>query len=270
MIKKIISIFLIAFTTNVFALAQTPPKPLAQCAQQSPYGLPVAKTQGPIICRHAYVTLNDTKAKLPVWVSYTLTPANAIGCIARSNKFSPDESLPRGQRAELVDYEKSGYDIGHMAPNGDMSFDQIAEYESFILTNMSPQAASINRGSWKLLETSIRGWAVQRNHSYVIYTGPVYKYNNPTIGPNSVIIPNGFYKIAIDTATHEVAGWVFPNYGNPGNDLTKPRTSVKDISALTGITFYYPPNARELPAYQIWTVDYKKLTQSKRSECSLN
>ena len=62
----------------------------------------------------------------------------------------------------------------------------------------------------------------------------------------------------------------FRNYGNLGNNLTKLRTSVRDISTLTGITFYYPANARELPRYKIWSVDYKKLTLAKRSECAIN
>lgn len=264
--KKYILTVLLSFSNVVQAAS---PLPLSHCVNQAPYGFPTNQHVGPTICRHAYVTQNDIKARLPKWVSYTLTPENAIGCVKRSNRFTPDTSLPKGQRAELADYEHSGYDIGHMAPNGDMSFNQVVENESFILTNMSPQRPSINRGSWKLLETNIRGWAVQRNHSYVIYTGPLYTYTNPTIGPNRVIVPHGFYKIVVDTSTKEVAGWVFPNQGNPGKDLSRLRESVAQISKLSGITFFYPQGATELPAEQSWDIDYKKLTSSKKSECSI-
>jgi DNA/RNA endonuclease G (NUC1) len=40
---------------------------------------------------------------------------------------------------------------------------------------MAPQAGSLNRGIWKLLETNVRGWAVQLNQVYTIYVGGVYK-----------------------------------------------------------------------------------------------
>ena len=47
----------------------------------------------------------------------------------------------------------TGYDKGHAAPDGDLSWSQQVEYESFLMTNMYPQHGSLNRGIWKLLET---------------------------------------------------------------------------------------------------------------------
>ena len=173
--KKFISIAaLMLFTTATHAWEQWAPLPVAQCQSQAPYGFPQTKKPGVAICRHAYVTLNDTAARIPVWVSYTLQPKNALGCVPRSNGFAPDQSIPKGSRAELSDYAKSGYDIGHVAPNGDMSFDDQAEKESFLLTNMYPQLPGLNRGIWKLLETATRGWAVQRNHTLLVYVGAFY------------------------------------------------------------------------------------------------
>jgi endonuclease G len=68
------------------------------------------------------------------------------------------------------------------------------------MTNMSPQAGSLNRGIWKLLETSVRGWVVQRNQSYTIYVGGVYDANDPKIG-QGVVVPHGFYKIVVNNQT---------------------------------------------------------------------
>jgi DNA/RNA endonuclease G (NUC1) len=94
--KKLLSILAITlFATTAQAWEQWPPQAIASCQVHAPYGFPKAKTQGVGICRHAYVTLNDTEAKIPVWVSYTLTPQNALGCVKRSNGFAPDQSLPK-------------------------------------------------------------------------------------------------------------------------------------------------------------------------------
>lgn len=265
--KYILLLLAASFTLSAEAWDQVAPYPIEKCQVQSPYGFPQTSKQGVAICRAGYVTLNDTTAKLPVWVSYTLYPEYALGCVPRSNGFAPDQSLPKGSRAELVDYARSGYDIGHVAPNADMSsFDQF-EKESFLLTNMVAQLPGLNRSTWKLLETSVRGWTVQRDHPYVIYAGPIYNQADKTIGVNNVVVPHAFFKIAIDTTTNEVAGFIFPHQAGLGNDLTKVRAPIAQIQQLTGITFAYPANAVELPLNQLWPVDFGALTKAKQAKC---
>ena len=265
---KYILLTLMMFTfQQAQAWDQVAPYPIENCGIQSPYGFPQSVKQGVPICRLSYLTLNDTDAKLPIWVSYTLYPEYALGCVPRSNAFAADQSLIKGMRAELADYAKSGYDIGHVAPNADMSsFDQ-SEKESFLLTNMFPQIPGLNRGIWKLLETSVRGWATQLGHPLVVYAGPLYGPGDKQIGANRVVVPHAFYKIVIDTTTNEVAGFLFPHIGNQGNDLTKVRAPISQIQQLSGVTFSYPANASELPMNQLWPVDYGVLTKAKQAKC---
>jgi len=266
--KKLLSILAITlFATTAQAWEQWAPLPPAQCQAQAPYGFPQTKKPGMAICRHAYVTLNDPAARIPVWVSYTLTPQNALGCVPRSNGFAPDQSIPKGQRAELSDYAKSGYDIGHVAPNGDMSFNDRAEKESFLLTNMYPQLPGFNRGIWKLLETATRGWAVQRGHTLVVYVGAIYGAGDKTIGDNKVVVPHMFYKIVTDTVTGEVMAFAFKHEGGQGNDLVPMRVSLDAVEKASGVAFAFPANAKEVPGGQIWAVDYGALTNAKRAKC---
>jgi endonuclease G len=146
------------------------------------------------------------------------------------------------------------------------------EYESFLMTNMYPQHGSLNRGIWKLLETSVRGWAVQTNQSYTIFVGAMYGGGDPTIG-NGVIVPHGYYKIVVNNNTKQVAGWRFPHtkpYVNLGNDLTKFRVTVADIQKEAGVKYALPPNFKEVQPGQEWPVDYGALTQAKRAKCGKN
>jgi len=271
--KKLLSILaLTLFATAAQAWEQWPPLPINACNVQAPYGFPKASrgdlmNNSQAICRHAYVTLHDNVAKIPVWVSYTLQPQNALGCVPRSNGFMADNSLPKGKRAELTDYAKSGYDIGHVAPNGDMSFDDRAEKESFLLTNMYPQLPGLNRGIWKLLETATRGWAVQRGHPIVVYVGAIYGPGDKTIGASQVVVPRMFYKIVTDTVTGEVMAFAFKHEGGQGNDLVKVRASLDAIEKASGVAFSFPANAKEVPLTQIWPVDYGALTNAKRAKC---
>ena len=267
---KFILLILLALTAQYsYAWEQSPPLPVTQCQAQVPFGFPTTSKQGIMICRIGYVTLNDTAAKLPVWVSYILTPANAIGCVARSDNYTSDKSLTKELRADPNDYAKSGYDMGHMGPADDFQWNDDVQHESFILSNMAPQLPGLNRGIWKLLETSINGWVVQRNHSYIIYVGPIYDTKDKSIGIDKVIIPHSFYKIIIDTTTNEIAGFLFPHTGKLDNDLTKLRSPIANIEKLTRVKFKYPKKSKELPLTDNWPVDFGYLTKFKQEACKI-
>lgn len=258
---------LILLSSQAFAWDQRAPLPVAQCGVHSPYGF--AATQRPTqpICREAYLVAYDAPVKIPAYVAYTLLPQNALGCFPRTNAFVADQSVPNG--ATPSDYAGTGYDKGHAAPDGDLSWSQIVEYESFLMTNMYPQHGSLNRGIWKLLETSVRGWAVQLNQPFTIYVGAFYGAGNETIG-RGVIVPHGYYKIVINNQTGAVAGWAFPHtkpYQNLGNDLTKFRVPVAQIQQQAGVQYKFPPNAQEVPPGREWPVDYGALTNAKRAKC---
>lgn len=269
--KKLLLAFALVVTSlSSFSWTQRAPFPLEQCQVHSPYGFPQLQKQVVALCQQAYLSVYDPAAKIPAVVAYTLLPQNALGCYPRTNAFVTNQFVQNGPRPD--DYAGTGYDKGHAAPDGDLSWDQQVEYESFLMTNMFPQHGSLNRGIWKLLETSVRGWAVQLNNNFTIYVGAIYNQNDKKIG-NGVIVPNGYYKIVINNNTGAVAGWGFPHtqpYVNLGNDLTKFRVSVAQLQQASGVTFAFPPNARELPVGQEWPVNFGDLTKAKRAKCGAN
>lgn len=269
--KKFLFALLLAATSLAQAWDQRVPLPVDACKVHSPYGF--AQTQRAVqpICREAYLVAYDAPVKIPAYVAYTLLPQNALGCFPRTNAFVSDASL-NGTGARPDDYAATGYDKGHAAPDGDLSWSQQVEYESFLMTNMYPQHGSLNRGIWKLLETSIRGWAVQQNQSFTIFVGAFYGQGDLTIG-KGVIVPHGFYKIVINNQTGQVAGWAFPHtkpYVNLGNNLTKFRLPIAEIEKAAGVKYAYPANAKEVQPGQEWLVDYGKLTNAKRAKCGAN
>lgn len=265
--NKLVAAFLVALIPNVYAWDQRQPLPLEQCQVHSPYGFAQIQRTVQPICREAYLVAYDAHAKIPAYVAYTLFPQNALGCWPRTNAFVADQSIQGG--ATPQDYAGTGYDKGHAAPDGDLSWGQQVEYESFLMTNMYPQHGSLNRGIWKLLETSVRGWAVQQNRAFTIYVGAFYGAGDDYIG-NGVIVPHGYYKIIINNNTGAVAGWAFPHtkpYVNLGNDLTKFRVPVAQIQQQAGVQFKFPANAKELQPGTEWPVDYNALTNAKRVTC---
>ena len=265
--KIIVAVSILLVSLNSYAWTQRTPLAVAQCSVHVPYGLAsTAKTLRPI-CRQAYLVEYDALAKIPNNVSWTVTPDRVLGCIARTNAFVADASIVGGPTPD--DYVGSGYDKGHVAPDGDQSWDQQVEFESFLMTNMFPQAGSLNRGIWKILETSVRGWTYQLNQNFTIYAGAIYSSTDKKIG-NGVVVPHAYYKIVINNSTGEIAGWYFPHtapYPNLGNDLTVFRKSIADIQKEAGITYKYPAKAKELAPGKEWPVDFGALTKAKQVKC---
>jgi endonuclease G len=265
--KKLLLIVLLAVTGLVQAWEQRAPNPVQACAIHSPYGFAQTQRTAVPICREAYLVAYDAPVKIPVYVAYTLLPQNALGCFPRTNAFVADQSVQGGARPD--DYAGTGYDKGHAAPDGDLSWSAQVEYESFLMTNMYPQAGSLNRGIWKLLETSVRGWAVQTNQSYTIFVGAFYSQGDKTIG-NGVVVPHGYYKIVVNNNTKQIAGWAFPHvapYPNLGNDLRVFRKPIAQIEQESGVDFKFPVGAVELQPGQEWPVDFGALTNAKRAKC---
>jgi len=268
--KRILALLVLAVSLSAQAWDQRAPNPPQACAVHSPYGFATVKRPVQPICREAYLVAYDAPVKIPAYVAYTLLPQNALGCFPRTNAFVADQSVQGGARPD--DYAGTGYDKGHAAPDGDLSWSAQVEYESFLMTNMYPQHGSLNRGIWKLLETAVRGWTVQLNQPYTIYVGAFYGPGDESIG-NGVVVPHGFYKIVINNQTKQIAGWAFPHtkpYVNLGNDLTKFRLPVSQIEITAGVKFAYPAGARELQPGQEWPVDYGALTNAKRAKCGKN
>jgi len=264
------ALLVLSYCSSSNAWTQRDPLPAAQCSEHAIYGAPVAKKTLTQICRQAYLVGYDADSKIPEYVEWTLTPDHALGCVTRSNAFTADNSVKGGATPD--DYTKTGYDKGHMAPDGDQSWDQQVEYESFLMTNMTPQAGSLNRGIWKLLETSFRGWVVQGNTNYTAISGAVYDNTDKKIG-NGVVVPHAFFKVVFNDKTGEYAGWEFPHvapYPNLGNDLTKFRKPVKDIMTESNIIIMLPKNGKELAPGKEWSVDFGQLTSAKKTKCGAN
>lgn len=256
-----------AFSFNVYAQAQDDPLPLKACETYIPFGQPrVSNQDTTLICRQAYVLEHDNKAKIPEWVAYVLTPEKATGCEKRLKAFKSDRFLPADKRAEIKDYAKSGYDMGHIANSADMSWDINVARQSFILSNMTPQKPAFNRGIWKKLEDQTRAWAIDRSHNILIYSGPIYnRVQDKTIGTNMVTVPNGFYKILIDLDTKEVMPFVFKHEEGKGS-LNQYLTSLAQVQKESKIVFPMPKQVKYSDT--IWEARTHNASKVKSEVCA--
>lgn len=197
-------------------------------------------------------------SKTPLWVAEVLTPARLSQKIPREDSFHEEGRVKAVHRATLADYRGSGYDRGHMAPNADMPT-KAAQYDSFSLANMVPQAPKNNQQVWRELEEATRVIVTRQKQDVYVITGPVFAAKKlKTIG-NGVIVPTAVYKAIYMPKTGAIGAYYAPN----DNSQTVRVVSVCYLEEKLGInlfpqlteeqkrnTYHLPLTARAVKASQ--------------------
>jgi endonuclease G len=190
------------------------------------------------LCYEAFAVLHNGESKTPVYVVQRLNRAAIDDADEkRTNKFFADARLPRGERAELDDYKRSGYSRGHMAPAGDMPTAQ-AMAQSFSLANMVPQAIKHNSGPWARIEKDTRSYAHRAQGDVFVFTGPVFDADSSAIGDGRVLVPSHLYKLVYDATTRR--SWAYWQANDDAERVSKP-ISYEELVQRTGIQFLPQP-----------------------------
>jgi endonuclease G, mitochondrial len=185
------------------------------------------------LCFSDFAILHSGISRTPVWVAEHLADrgVGAAKELSRpeSSAFHAETALTPADRAELNDYERSGYDRGHMAPNGDMS-DAKAQEESFSLANIVPQHACNNRATWASIESAVRGLATDFGEVYVV-TGPAFIGSKLKTINNRVLVPSHLFKAVYVPAKKQAGVYWTPN----DRSRKWEPISVSKLEELTGV-----------------------------------
>ena len=165
-----------------------------------------------LLCNDAYAVLASGITRGALWSAEHLTAASVAAArdTPRQGEFHPEDRLPPGDRAELDDYRRSGFDRGHMAPSGDMP-DAEAQQQSFSLANMVPQAGELNRGAWADIESAVRD-LVRQNGELFVVTGPAFTGGQvSTVGMDGVLVPSAVWKAVFDPRSRRSGAYLCTN-----------------------------------------------------------
>ena len=222
-------VLVLIFSTS--ALAETCPALFAE--GQPPAILRETARIGTVqLCNSGYAVLVSEASKGPLWSAEDLTEENLeiADRTRRQGSFSADGRLLFRMQATLNDYRASGYDRGHMTPSGDEAGLR-AQQESFLLSNIIPQTAELNRGPWEGVESAVRGWARQEGEIFVV-TGPGYDPDDVRkIGKGRIPVPAVTWKAIYDPAVNGTGAYVCLNTHRPTCRIT----SVALLTQLVNI-----------------------------------
>lgn len=181
----------------------------------------------------------------PNWVSWH-TDRSDLGSVDRTNAFAPDPLLPAAWRIRPTDYAGSGFDRGHVCPSADRTRTEADNRATFVMSNMLPQTADLNREVWRKLEEYSRTLVNQGNEVYVVAGG---RGEARTIAGGRVNVPTHTWKIITVlpagnndlrrvSANTRVIAVDMPNVdGIRADPWQKYITTVDEIESATGYDF---------------------------------
>jgi endonuclease G, mitochondrial len=212
-----------------------------------------------VLRNQAYLVGYSEERRDPLWAAYHVF--RAAGPV--------HEERPRGSfltdnrtqaRTAHHDYTGSGYDRGHMAPNFAIAtrFGAEAQLETFLLSNICPQAPALNEKVWERLEKQEIEYANRLGEVWVI-DGPIF--DDLSGGPTrklrtGISVPGSFYKIIIENrnGVPRIFSVIMPQTVK-GTELPQQYlTSVRTIEEKTQLEFLWTldPAVQRLLKENVW------------------
>lgn len=177
--RLILGLFLLVFASGSIA---------SNCPQFYPNQKEIVVPGTIELCNSFYVVRYSLDYKGPVLTSHQIHPSSSR--IKRINRFHQDVRLKDSPKPS--DYIGTGYDKGHMVPAGDAKND-LEMYDTFLMSNMTPQHPTLNRLTWRFLEDQNRYLAAEVN--YPITSVTIAEYRSPNRLDSGELIPSGYWKV---------------------------------------------------------------------------
>jgi endonuclease G len=194
------------------------------------------------LCFQAFAVLHSGLSRTPLYAAEHLTRKNMQNAakLSRFKSFHAEDDLLERDRAELSDYERSGYNRGHMA--SDFNFaTRKGQAESFSLANVVPQVHENNVGVWAGIESAARHLASAEGEIYVL-SGPAFIGGSlKKIG--NVLVPTHLWKVIYSPAQQRTGAYLITN------DDTRDYAvlSVSKLEKMVGLSLLpgLPPQVRD-------------------------
>lgn len=180
-----------------------------------------------ILVNQGYAVGYSEDLKVPLWAVYrlgNLKSQTEHERWERPARFEVDYRTV--SKVSHDDYERNWedttWDRGHMAPNAAMErqYGQLAQLETYLMTNICPQTSKLNQGLWARLEGEIRDTISQddTNGKEVtdvwVIVGPIFEERPVKRWPSGVAVPSHFFHVVAYRkgyrGTVKAAAFIFP------------------------------------------------------------
>jgi len=213
-----------------------------------------------ILVNQGYVVGFCPDRMQPVWSAYRVADSDRDVDYKRPLSYHDDMRLPKEHRIGKGTFGKLGgiqLNVGHMTPNEviNRQFGRLAQMETFLMSNMSPQYATLNRGVWSELENAIREIDIpfddgnkDKGHVWVI-VGPVFGENPASINRGNgkyLQVPKEYFCIVVDPKVYpydtpskvDIDCFLIPQGAPGGTDPEDYPSTQEEIEKATNLKFF--------------------------------
>ena len=216
-----------------------------------------------ILVNHGYVVGFCPARLQPAWSAYRVAHADDDVDYDRPLMYYDDLRLDEVHRIGRKTFGKIGgiqLNVGHMTPNEvvNRQFGRLAQMETFLMSNMSPQYASLNSGVWLKLETAIREIKDDpgRDHVWAI-VGPVFGDEAASVyrGHGKYLpIPYAYFCVIVDPHTYpydtpsrvKIDCFIIPQNAPRNSNPDDYPATLEEVEEATNLKFF-ASWARDVP-----------------------
>ena len=230
------NLIMVVFTVLI-GISSAQADDLSQCSQSFYGGVypeftnPKLSDNTQALCMDGFAVMYSGVSRTPLWSAEYLDRKRLQQAkeIDREDSFHEESRLPKSMRAKLSDYSGSGYDRGHLAPNGNMA-NRSQQYDSFSLANIAPQSPRNNRYIWRNIESATRYLSQQYGEVYTI-TGVAFTSKKTKQLADRVLVPSHFFKAVYIPASNQAGVYYAPNDESERIEVI----SLDELTAKIGI-----------------------------------
>ncbi|WP_428669521.1 DNA/RNA non-specific endonuclease [Roseibium sp.] len=208
-----------------------------------------------ILVNQGYVVGFSPQRLQPAWSAYRVADADRDVDYKRPLFYYQDMRLEEKYRIGRHTFGKLGgiqLNVGHMSPNEviNRQFGRLAQMETFLMSNMSPQYGSLNSGVWLKLETAIRliNDDPDRDHVWVI-SGPVFGDAPSSINRGNgknLPVPDSYFCVVVDPHTYpydipskvNIDCFIIPQTAPRSSSPDDYPATLEEVEAATSLRFF--------------------------------
>lgn len=208
-----------------------------------------------ILVNQGYVVGFCPERLQPAWSAYRVAHADDDVDYDRPIHYHDDVRLDADHRVGRKTFGKIGgvqLNVGHMAPNEviNRQFGRLAQMETFLMSNMSPQYGSLNSGVWLKLENAIREIRDEpgRDHVWAI-VGPVFGAESASVSRGAgkyIPIPAAYFCVMVDPHTYpydtlskvHIDCFIIPQSAPKGSGPDDYPATLEEVEDATNLKFF--------------------------------
>lgn len=196
---------------------------------------------GFLVFHKGYTVFYSSRYGVPLWVAWEINPGRVRGVESRAGYgFFPDPALPDSLQTNQNEYNRSGYDKGHMCPANDNTGSAELMQECHYALNLAPQRKGLNRsgGTWFNVEQECTKFVKREGKKLYVVCGPIIEHSTLSVrqrlNGRSAYIPKRFFKVIMyeDEGMRYGMALIFNQWNN-----MKAKT-IRDVEAIVGFNFF--------------------------------